>query len=167
MVTPETMVTIRLETHVDAPTERVFDLARSVDVRRTAAGSGVAPIAGAVAGLSEPGESTVWRVSLLGKRFELTTKVTAYSRPNHFRWTMTDGPMETFVHDHFFGFEDADDPEDGTVLRDVLTFETPLGPVGRVFDRAAEQRFTSILEERNAFVKRVAESDEWTQYVAE
>lgn len=161
------MVTIRLETHVDAPTERVFDLARSVDLRRAAADSDLLPVAGVVAGLSEPGESTVWRFLLFGKRFELTTKVTAYSRPTHFRLTMTDGPLERYVHDQFFVFEDADDPAEGTIVRDVLSFESPLGPVGRLFDRAAERRFTTVLTEHNGFIKRVAESDEWRRYVEE
>ncbi|MFD1513104.1 SRPBCC family protein [Halomarina rubra] len=161
------MVTIRLETHVDAPTERVFDLARSVDLRRESSEASGTPVAGAVTGLPDPGESTVWRVPLLGKRFELTTKVSAYSRPTHFRLTMTDGPLQTLVHDHFFAFEDADDPEEGTVLRDVLTFESPLGPVGQVFDRAVERRFSTVLEERNAFLKRVAEGDDWRRYLDE
>ncbi|MFC5971272.1 SRPBCC family protein [Halomarina salina] len=160
------MVTIRAETHVDAPTERVFDLARSIDLQHETSSEGTRPVAGAVSGLATPGESTVWQVPLLGKRFELTTKVSAFSRPNHFRQTMKEGPLDTFVHDHFFAFED-EDAVDGTMLRDVVTFASPLGPVGRVFDRAVERRFTRVLRERNEFIKRVAEGDEWRRYIEE
>ena len=158
------MVTIRRETHIDAPTERVFDLSRSIDLQRDATNVSGRPVAGAVGGLAEPGESTLWHVSWFGKRFELTTKVTAYSRPNHFRQTMTDGPLSTYVHDHFFAFED-ETPVEGTVLRDVLTFESPLGPVGHLLDRTVESRFETFLSRRDEFIKRVAESDEWRQYL--
>ena len=160
------MVTIRLETHVDAPTERVFDLARSVDLQRESSPT-PRPIAGAVDGLSAPGESTVWDVGLFGKRFERTTKVTAFSRPTYFRRTMTDGPLAEFVHDHFFTFEDTDDPEDGTVLRDVLTFRAPLGPASRLVDRPLRQQLTNVLTDRNDRIRRVAESDEWRRYLGE
>lgn len=160
------MVTIRRETHIDAPTERVFDLARSIDIQRAATTVVGRPVAGAAAGLAQPGESTLWQASWLGKRVELTTKVTAYSRPNHFRQTMTDGPLSTYVHDHFFAFED-ETPVEGTVLRDVLTFESPLGPAGHLVDRVLEPRFAAFLSQRDEFIKRVAESDEWRRYLDE
>jgi ligand-binding SRPBCC domain-containing protein len=161
------MVTIRRETHIDAPTERVFDLARSVDLQREASTLAARPVAGAVSDLSAPGESTRWRVSVFGKRFELTTKVTAYSRPNHFRRTMTDGPLESLVHDYFFAFEDADDPEEGTVLRDVFTFRSPFGVAGAAVDPIVERWADAYLEERDARIKRVAESDDWKRYLEE
>jgi ligand-binding SRPBCC domain-containing protein len=158
------MVTIRRETHIDAPTERVFDLARSVDLQREMSAPD-RPIAGTVAGLATPGESTVWELRPFGRRFELTTKVTAYSRPTHFRRTMRSGPLDRFVHDQFSAFEDADDPDGETVLRDVLTVELPFGPVGDLFEPVVERRLGARLDERNDRLRRVAENDEWARYV--
>jgi ligand-binding SRPBCC domain-containing protein len=161
------MPTIRLATHVDAPTERVFDLARSVDLQQETLRLQGRPIAGLTGGLSGPGEKTVWRSSLLGKRLDITTKVTAYSRPHHFRRTLVEGPFQRLIHDYFFVFEDRDDPEEGTVMREVFTYESPYGPLGRVVDSALRDRMEAMLVERAGRIREVAESDreEWRSYL--
>jgi ligand-binding SRPBCC domain-containing protein len=159
------MPTIRHATRFDAPTERVFDLARSVDLLGETLGRRVTPIAGDTGGLSARGTSTVWRTSVLGTRVEFTTRVTAYSRPHHFRQTMTAGPFERLIHDYFFAFETDEIHE--TVLRDVLTYESPYGPLGRVVDRTLEDRIEALLAARGARLREIAESEssEWQRYV--
>ena len=160
------MPTIRRTTRFDAPTDRVFDLARSVDLLREMLGRRATPIAGDTGGLSTLGASTVWRTTVLGRRVEFTTRVTAYSRPHHFRLTVTGGPLEGLIHDHFFAF-DADEPtdEDGATLRDVLTFEAPYGPLGRVVDGVLEDRVEGLLDDRAVRLREVAEGEEWRRYL--
>lgn len=159
------MPTIRLATHVDAPTERVFDLARSVDLREETLRPLGRPVAGLTGGLCDPGETTVWRASVLGTRVDFTTKVTVYSRPHHFRSTLVGAPFERLIHDYFFVFEDRADPADGTTVREVFTYESGYGPLGRVLDAALRERFEGMLAARAARLREVAESEEWRAYV--
>ncbi|WP_254536720.1 SRPBCC family protein [Halomarina litorea] len=163
------MPTIRLVTHVDAPTERVFDLARSVDLQYETLRLDARPVAGLTGGLGAPGEKTVWRASVFGKRVDLTTKVTAYSRPHHFRRTLVRGPFDRLIHDYFFVFEDQDDPEDGTVMREVFTYESPYGPLGRVVDSILRERLEGMLAARADRIREVAESEdgEWRRYLSD
>jgi hypothetical protein len=54
------MPTLELRTLIDAPLERVFDLARDVDLHAASMqGYAERPIAGVVSGLIGPGQSTV------------------------------------------------------------------------------------------------------------
>jgi hypothetical protein len=56
------MVTIRLSTPIDAPPERVFDLARSIDQHtRSLDWTGEEPVAGRMSGLIGLGETVAWR----------------------------------------------------------------------------------------------------------
>lgn len=75
---------------------------------------------------------------------------------------MIRGAFASFEHDHFF--EPAS--SGGTLMRDVLRFAAPLGPLGwlaeRVFLREYLRRF---LVERNGVIRRVAESAEWRRYL--
>jgi ligand-binding SRPBCC domain-containing protein len=57
-------------------------------------------------------------------------------------------------------------PDGGTVLRDELRFAAPLGILGRIAERLVLRRYmTRFLQTRNAVLKRVAESEEWRQFM--
>jgi ligand-binding SRPBCC domain-containing protein len=54
----------------------------------------------------------------------------------------------------------------GTIMRDVFTYESPLGILGRIADFLFLERYMrSFLIERNRVIKATAESDAWNQYV--
>ena len=54
----------------------------------------------------------------------------------------------------------------GTIMRDVFTYESPLGILGRIADYLFLERYMrSFLIERNRVIKATAESDAWNQYV--
>jgi hypothetical protein len=76
------MVTIRLSTPIDAPPERVFDLARSIDLHtRSLDWTGEEPVAGRMSGLIGLGETVAWQARHLGVRRRLTSRIRAYDRP--------------------------------------------------------------------------------------
>jgi aldehyde:ferredoxin oxidoreductase len=52
--------------------------------------------------------------------------------------------------------------DDGTRMRDEIRFSVPWGPVGAIL---ARKRLKAFLMERNAVIKRVAESEEWRRYL--
>jgi len=91
----------------------------------------------------------------LGVRQTLTSRITAFDRPQHFRDSMVRGAFRRFDHDHFFAA-----CGDATEMRDVFDFESPLGPLGRLVDTLVLERYLRrFLETRNAEIKRVAESE--------
>lgn len=149
--------------HVAAPPERCFDLSRSVDLHQHSLGSsGERAVAGVTTGLIGLGESVTWEATHFGVRQRLTSRITQFDRPRHFRDSMVTGAFRRFDHDHWFD----SDAGGGTVVRDVFDFTAPLGPLGRMAEALFLTRYMRrLLEERNAVVKRVAESGEWQRYL--
>lgn len=157
------MPRIELVLPIAAPPERCFDLSRSIDLHQHSLGaSGERAVAGVTAGLIGLGESVTWEATHFGVRQRLTSRITAFDRPHHFRDSMVSGAFRRFDHDHLFEADGAG----GTLMRDVFDFEAPLGPLGRVAEVVFLTRYMRrLLAERNGVVKRVAESEEWRQYV--
>jgi len=149
---------IVLETLVAAPIERVFDLARSIDLHlASAAATSERAVAGVTTGLIGPGETVTWRARHLGLWHELTARITAYARPTHFRDEMVRGPFRRMVHDHHFEARDG-----GTHMRDVFDFASPFGPLGAVVDRLYLTRYLgAFLAARQAAIRAAAESAAW------
>lgn len=159
----EGMPTVRLSTRVDAPRERVFDLARSVDLHvDSMADTDEEAVAGVTSGLLGPGDDVRWRGTHFWLGFELSVRVVEFDRPNRFRDVMTDGPFARLSHDHVF-----ENAADGTsVMRDAVSFRSPFWPVGWLTDQAlVEDHLTDVLTERNVRLREVAESDEWRDYL--
>lgn len=94
---------IELTTCVAASPERCFDLARSVDLHtRSTSATGERAVGGVTTGLLGLGQEVTWRARHFGVRQELTSRITAYDRPRHFRDSMVRGAFRRFDHDHFF-----------------------------------------------------------------
>ena len=152
------MARIELTTLIDAPLERCFDLARSVDVHtRSTASTGEAAIGGKTSGLLDLDDEVTWRARHFGLWQTHTSRITVFDRPGHFRDSMTRGAFRSFEHDHYFAAM-----KDGrTEMRDVLEFSAPLGPLGRLAERAILTRYLlGFLKERNRLLKEIAESNE-------
>ncbi|HEY7351975.1 MAG TPA: SRPBCC family protein [Terriglobales bacterium] len=112
-------------------------------------------MAGVTTGLIGPGEEVTWEATHFGIRQRLTTKITAYDRPFHFRDSQVRGAFKRFDHDHFF----QQSPGAETVMRDVFDYESPLGLLGSLADRLfLKQYMRSLLEWRNKLIKQVAEN---------
>ena len=116
-------------------------------------------IDGVTSGLIELGETVTWEAVHFGIRQRLTSKITVCDRPRHLQDVMVSGAFAGFTHDHFLS-----ETEDGTLMKDDFDYRSPLGPLGIVADVVfLEAYMTKLLEERNAVIKRFAESDEWKQ----
>ena len=49
---------------------------------------------------------------------------------------------------------------------DQFTYDLPLGVIGKLADKIyIEKYLKSLLEERNAVIKQIAESNQWKQYL--
>ncbi len=102
-------------------------------------------IAGVTTGLIGLGEEVTWQATHFRVRQKLTTRITAFSRPDHFRDSQVRGAFKRFDHDHFF-FQVN---ELLTRMVDQFDYESPLGIVGRVADLLfLEKYMRKLLQKR-------------------
>jgi ligand-binding SRPBCC domain-containing protein len=156
------MVRINLETAINAPLERVFDLSRSIDLHMVSTDfTSERAIAGVTSGCIGLGEKVTWKGRHSGLDVEHTSLITVYQFPTHFQDSMARGLFRRFSHDHFFAKTVS-----GTMMKDVMEFEAPYGALGRIAERILlEKHLRQLLLRRNQCIKRVAESDEWRHYL--
>lgn len=150
------MPVIRLQTVVNAPIDVVFDLSRSIDLHTiSTAHTNEQAVAGKTTGLIGMGESVTWKARHFGVTQLLSSKITAFSRPNSFTDEMVSGAFKRFKHDHKFS------EENGIVLMtDIFDYTSPYGIFGRIADYLFLKRYmTELLTERNRIVKAFAEDN--------
>lgn len=153
------MPKIVLETKINAKKEIVFDLSRSVDLHIISTHkTNEKAIAGKTSGMMELNETVTWRAKHLGIYQKLTTKITAFEKPTYFADEMIKGAFKNFKHEHYF-----DDFQEGTLMKDIFEYESPLGILGRLADVIFLKKYmTYFLVERNKIIKQCAESEKWT-----
>lgn len=156
------MPIITIESEINAPVERVFDLSRCIDLHEaTMTRYREKAVAGVMKGLINLDETVTWEAVHFGVRQNLTSKITAYNRPHHFRDSLISGAFKRFDHDHFFEPKD-----DKTLMRDVFDYDSPYRIFGRIADTFfLESYMRKLLEERNKLIKKTAESDEWQKFI--
>jgi ligand-binding SRPBCC domain-containing protein len=151
---------------VDAPAERVFDLARSVDAHvASTPGSAERVVGGKMEGLLGLGDEVTWEARHLGVRQRLTSRITGFDRPSWFRDSMVKGAFASFDHDHFFErVQEASSQR--TRCRDVFTFRAPFGPFGRVVEVLFLERYMRrFLEKRLRILQEIAENIGWERWL--
>jgi len=150
------MPVIRLETHIDAPPERCFDLARDVEVHvDSTSRTRERAVAGVTSGLLGPGDVVTWEAVHFGRRQRLTARVTRFERPGLFEDEMVRGAFRSFTHRHEFRPAGGG----GTLMVDTFRYRSPLGMLGVLADRLFLERYMRrFLAERAAFLKRAAEA---------
>lgn len=156
------MAVIRVETLINAPPEVCFDLKRSVDLHLKSTGdSGERAIAGVTRGLIGAGQEVTWSAKHFGIRQQLTSRMTAFDPPRHFRDSLVRGAFARFDHDHFF------EPHDGgTRMVDVFDYAAPLGLLGRLAEWLFLNRYMRrLLVGRGLGIKAVAESGAYGRYL--
>jgi ligand-binding SRPBCC domain-containing protein len=123
--------------------------------------TGERAVAGVTSGLMGLGQEVTWRARHFGTWQHLTSRITAFVRPLHFRDSMVRGAFQHFDHDHFFSQRG-----ELTVMRDVFDFQSPFGILGRSADRLFLTNYMRrLLLTRNALIKTVAETEQWRQYI--
>jgi ligand-binding SRPBCC domain-containing protein len=154
------MPRVELATRIEAPVERVFDLARSLDLHaRGQARHGERAVAGVTSGLLGPGQTVTWSARHFWITQELTSRIVGFERPRWFRDAMVSGAFARFDHDHFFAPEGQ-----GTRMRDVFDLDSPLGLLGKLADWLVLRRYMErLIEERADSIRKAAESEEWKE----
>lgn len=156
------MPKIELETIINAPIERVFDLARCIDLHaESLSHTNEKAIAGKTKGLINLEETVTWQAKHFGINQKLTSKITQFDYPTYFRDSMVSGAFSRFDHDHFF-----EEFEGKTLMRDIFHYDSPFGVLGKFADVLfLENYMKNILIIRNQIIKQVAENDEWQKFL--
>lgn len=152
------MPTIFLYTEIKASQSLVFDLARSIDLHKiSTSDTNESAIAGKTSGLINLNESVTWSAKHFGIYQILTSKITAFDRPNYFVDEMTKGAFKSFKHKHHFETIDGK-----TIMTDVFDYQSPLGILGRLADTLFLKKYmTRLLNKRNGVIKEFAETEKW------
>ena len=88
---------------------------------------------------------------------QLTSKITAFERPQFFVDEMVKGVFKSFVHEHHFEATDY-----GTLMIDRFDYQSPLGVLGQLADFLFLKRYmTKLLAKRNDTIKDFAVTDQW------
>lgn len=156
------MPNIYIETKIKAPIKRVFDLCRSVEVHEISTShTHERAVDGVISGLLGINDIVTWEATHLGLRQQLTSRITVCDSPSFFQDRMVSGAFQSFTHNHYFRSENQI-----TVVEDKFDYESPFGLIGIIFDSIILTKYmSSFLTRRLEIVKRIAESDEWKEYL--
>jgi ligand-binding SRPBCC domain-containing protein len=143
-------------TRIAAPPQRVFDLSLDVGVHTASmAGSSERAVGGVTAGRLEDGDTVTWQARHFGLRWRMTSRITALDPPGYFVDEQVKGPFKRWHHAHYF----EPDGDGGTLMRDVIDFAAPLGPLGIIAERTMlDWYMPRLIRVRNDHVKATAEA---------
>jgi ligand-binding SRPBCC domain-containing protein len=152
------MPLIHLTTFVAAPSGRVFDLSRSIELhKKSMSQSKEKVVAGVSSGLIELDETVTWQAKHLFKNRFLKSKITAMRKPFSFTDEMVNGDFKSMKHEHHFK-----QIENGTLMIDILNFDSPYGFFGKISNKIFLTGYLKkLLERRNKVIKQYAESEKW------
>lgn len=156
------MAVIEVITPINAPIERCFDLARSIDFHIVStAHTGERAIAGRTTGLITGDDKVTFSARHLGVRWSLSSEIVEFDPPFKFTDRMLKGPFKSMMHEHIFEENDGN-----TLMTDRMEMKSPLGIIGRLFDSLIlEEYMRKFLKRRCDAVKKCLESGEWRKYL--
>ena len=149
------MTRLIIETHIHAPIEHCFDLARDVSAHtKSAAFSSERVVApGRIDGFLELGDLVAFEGRHFGIRQRFVARITAFDRPHRFVDEMVEGAFKWLRHVHEFK-----SAKNATLMRDTLEWEAPFGILGRLADVIFLRRHMGwFVTTKQTALKRMAE----------
>lgn len=152
------MPIIKLETRIKSTIGICFDLSRSIDLHKISiANTNEEAVDGIMSGLIKDDEFVTWQATHFGIKQKLSSKITAFDKPNYFRDEQIKGIFKSIKHDHYF-FEEGQ----FVIMKDVFSFESPCGILGKLFNKIILTSYLEkLLTDRNNVIKEFAETDKW------
>jgi ligand-binding SRPBCC domain-containing protein len=156
------MPSIHLTTFIAAPVNRVFDLARSIDMHKESmTRHKEEAVAGIRFGLIEKDESVTWKAKHLFKTRFFRSEIIEMKKPDMFVDQQAKGDFKMMKHVHHFKPCD-----NGTIMIDLIEFEAPYGSVGKLFSRLFLTGYMkALIEQRNKSIKDFAEGEKWRKFL--
>ncbi|GAB3437415.1 SRPBCC family protein [Flindersiella endophytica] len=143
-------------TAIAAPPQRVFDVSLEIETHMASmADSGEQAIGGVTSGRMKLGDTVTWQARHFGLRWRMTSLISVCDPPGHFVDEQVTGPFKRWHHAHYF----EQDGNGGTVMRDIVEFAAPLGPLGAIAEFIVLNRYMPrLIRIRNDHVKAAAEA---------
>lgn len=156
------MPKIEITTEINSTKEICFDLARSIDLHKiSTAHTNEEAIDGRTKGLINLNETVTWQATHFGIKQKLTSKITAFDKPNYFVDEQTKGIFKSIYHLHSFEIV-----ENKVLMKDVFEFESPFGLLGKLFNQLVLTKYLKkLLLTRNQLIKEFAESEKWKEVI--
>lgn len=105
-------------------------------------------VSGRSAGSFAEGEEVTWRAWHFGIPWRMTSRITQVQRPHRFVDHQVAGPFATFHHEHVF-----EEYEGQTIMSDVVSFQAPFGPLGRLVEVWGLGRYMEhLIKQRNQYL---------------
>jgi ligand-binding SRPBCC domain-containing protein len=152
------MPKIELTTEIKSTLEICFDLSRSIDLHKiSTAKTNEEAIKGRTKGLINLNETVTWQATHFGFRQKLTSKITAFDRPNYFIDEQTQGIFKSIIHEHKF-----EKVGHKVIMKDIFEFHSPFGLSGKLFNKLVLTNYLKrLLIDRNQIIKEFAETGKW------
>lgn len=157
------MFVLKDTTHIAAPLDRVFLLSCSLAIVERELG--MHPVAGPdstrTEGFVAGGDRIRWEGWQLGFWNYHVSVISAYEPNSFFQDTMVKGRFAFFQHDHHL-------TEIGgqVLLKDTVRFSMRWGFAGRLIGkRILVPHIAGLMRRRFALIKRIAETEEWREYM--
>lgn len=150
------MPTLTLVTEIHAPIERCFDLCRDLEVHaQTLPHTRERMVGVKTSGMAELGDVLTFEATHLGVRQRLSSRIVEFDRPVLFADEALSGAFQSLRHVHSFTAVKG-----GTLMRDALTWSSPLGPLGALADALFLKRYMlRFLVTRNTNLKAIIEGE--------
>ncbi|MFI9643155.1 SRPBCC family protein [Micromonospora sp. NPDC051925] len=146
------MPRIELTTDVQAVPEAVFDACLDVDMHtQSMETSAERAVDGVTTGRLKAGDAVTWEARHFGLPWRMTVRISDYRRPYGFTDEQISGPFGRWHHAHTFTRNPAD--SSATVMRDVIDFTAPMGPLGRLMTSLILRPYLQrLVARRNAYL---------------
>ena len=150
------MTHIVVETFIQAPRERVFDLARDIGAhtRSAAFTKEIAVPPGRTEGLLEADDIVTFEGRHFGMRQRFTVHIVQVEPPRMYVDRLVKSSFRAMHHVHEFEERDG-----GTLMRDTLDWISPFGILGRIADAVAiAPHLRRFVTRKQQALKAIAES---------
>ncbi len=108
----------------------------------------------------QPGSRVVLSVPFGPLRLRWVAEHTEYEAGRMFADRQLEGPFASWYHRHLF----LDDGQDGTILRDEVEYDPPMGYLGRWFaGRLIETKLRNMFDYRHEVTRKIVESGDFPQ----
>ncbi|MFB4281873.1 cyclase [Nonomuraea sp. MTCD27] len=123
-------------------------------------GSREQAVAGVTSGQLSLGDRVTWRARHFGLTWHLTSTISACTPPSYFVDEQVSGPFRRWIHTHTFASTpDNETGTEATLMKDIVDFAAPAGPLGTIAEILVLRRYmTGLILQRNAYIKQLTEA---------
>lgn len=146
---------------IEAPSGRVFDLARHFSLLRKSFDKEQVSSASSSNFLSV-GDTVTIHAKHAGKIRSVMLRITEMNAPEKFVEEQVKGDLLSFRHEHHFKQID-----NGTIMIDIIDYDYPRDLIGKMIGKFYFKTYLEkILSKRNEVIRKYAESDLWKPLLA-